>query len=287
MAEKPLTELYHPDFPALLREIPDPPQKLFVRGTLPDDTLVWLCVVGSRKFSSYGASACRKLIQELAGYPVVIVSGLALGIDAVAHQAALNSGLVTVAVPGSGIDDTALYPRAHVGLARKILEEGGALLSECAPQDEATVWSFPKRNRIMAGLCHATLIIEAHEKSGTLITARLALEYNRDVLIVPGPITSPNGTGSNRLLREGGQAVTCGADVLQALHIETAHDMPVLPANVSPDERVILEALSSPKTADELSSEIGIPVSHINMLVSMLELKRVISVRLGKIERCV
>jgi DNA processing protein len=287
MHQEDIRELRARDFPALLREIADPPKKLYLRGTLPDESFRWLCVVGSRKFSSYGATACQKLIAELSGYPVVIVSGLALGIDSIAHEAALASKLPTIGIPGSGISDDVLYPRVHVNLARKILGTGGALLSECAPQETATIWSFPKRNRLMAGLCHATLIIEAHEKSGTLITARLAMEYNRDVLVVPGPITSPNYAGSNALLREGAIAVTCGDDILKALGITVQEKAAPTFDDLLPEEKILMEILSEPKTTDELSRETGMTPSRIHILISTLEIKKYIVARLGKIERCV
>src|SRR3989344_5616066 len=161
------------DFPPLLREIPDAPKKLYVRGKLPSFNSAWLAVVGSRACTPYGRQALRYLIEGLRGYPVVIVSGLAYGIDAEAHKAALEAKLPTVAAPGSGLDWNVLYPRANVNLAREILKAGGALLSEFEPNMKATDYTFPQRNRIMAGLSHATLVVEAKEKSGSLITAKL------------------------------------------------------------------------------------------------------------------
>jgi DNA processing protein len=146
--------------PALL-EIPQPASELYVRGALPDANVTFLTVVGSRKFSTYSKEACQKLIQGLASYPIVIVSGLALGIDTIAHQTALASGLTTLAFPGSGLDEKVLYPRSNIRLAREIIEKGGALVSEFAPDFHATPYSFPQRNRLMAGLARATLIIEA------------------------------------------------------------------------------------------------------------------------------
>src|SRR3989344_4795871 len=171
------------DFPPLLREIPDAPKKLYVRGKLPSFNSAWLAVVGSRACTPYGRQALRYLIEGLRGYPVVIVSGLAYGIDAEAHKAALEAKLPTVAVPGSGLDWNVLYPRANVNLAREILKaglsgQGGALLSEFEPNLKAADYTFPQRNRIMAGLCKAALVVEAKERSGSLITARLATEYN-------------------------------------------------------------------------------------------------------------
>ena len=152
------------EFPKLLKEINDPPKRLYVEGTLPADDAKWLCVVGSRKFSNYGKEVCEELIAGLVGQPVIIVSGLALGIDAIAHNAALNAGLKTIAVPGSGLDPKVLYPKSHFQLARKILEAGGALISEFEPDMVATPYTFPQRNRIMAGLCHATLTNRGHRE---------------------------------------------------------------------------------------------------------------------------
>jgi DNA processing protein len=279
------TTLSPKEFPALLREIPDPPKRLFLRGTLPPSDVRYLCVVGSRNFSAYGATACADLIAGLRGYPIVIVSGLALGIDSVAHEAALRNGIPTIAVPGSGLLDSVLYPRVHVSLAHKILESGGVLLSESAPQEEATVWSFPKRNRLMAGLCHATLVIEAREKSGTLITARLALEYNRDVLVLPGPITSPHHEGSNRLLRQGAQAVTSADDILETLAIPHETAAPRTGDDLLPEEKTVLAALSEAHSADELSEETGIAPAQCAVIISTLEIKGYVVARLGKIER--
>src|SRR3989344_5704329 len=142
------------EFPPLLREISDPPKRLHLRGKMPSTDHKWLAVVGSRAMTTYGKQAVRHLIEGLRGYPIVVVSGLAYGVDAEAHKAALAAGLTTVAVPGSGLDWNALYPRANVGLAREILKAGGALVSEFKPEQKATDYTFPQRNRIMAGLSH-------------------------------------------------------------------------------------------------------------------------------------
>ena len=282
--QEPARRISSEEFPPLLNEIPDPPSHLFIRGKLPDLSFSWLCIVGSRKHSSYGITACQKLIRELAGYPIVIVSGLALGIDSCAHEEAIHYGIPTVAVPGSGILDSALYPRSNVGLAHKILSHDGALLSECSPEEQATVWGFPKRNRIMAGLCHATPIIEAREKSGTLITARLAMEYNRDVLIVPSSITSQAGAGSNHLLREGAHAVTSGEDILESLGI-TVNSKSISEDVLTSEERIILNSLDEPQTIDELCTTTGLDPSIVRISISLLEIKRCVTTMLGKITR--
>ena len=170
------------EFPESLKEIPQVPEKLYIVGTLPDPhAYYYLSVVGSRKYTSYGREAAERIIKGLAGYPIVIVSGLATGIDGIAHRAALDAGLLTVAFPGSGLDASVLYPRTNLALAKEIVEAGGALVSEFEPNFRAAPWTFPQRNRLMAGISQGTLVIEAEERSGTLITARLAVEYNKNV----------------------------------------------------------------------------------------------------------
>src|SRR3989338_8416810 len=182
-------------YPPLLSEIPDPPKKLYVRGALPSYEKLWLAVVGSRAATNYGRQAVRHLIEGLRGYPIVIVSGLAYGMDAEAHKAALEAGLPTVAVPGSGLDWSVLYPRANVNLAREIMKAGGAHLSEFEPNMKAADYTFPQRNRIMVGLSKAVLVIEAKERSGSLITARLATEYKHRTPRFPRSFFFPRKPG--------------------------------------------------------------------------------------------
>src|SRR3990167_6503307 len=250
-----LKQLPPDEFPALLREIPDRPKQLHLRGTLPSSENKWLAIVGSRACTEYGRRALRFLVEGLRGYPIVIVSGLAYGIDAEAHRAALDTGLTTVAVPGSGLDWNVLYPRANVALAREILEKGGALLSEEKPDMKATDYTFPKRNRVMAGLCHATLMVEAKEKSGSLITAKLTTEYNRELLVVPGNIFSEERRGTHQFLRLGATAVTSPEYILVALGMAKRGDAETLAslrADLSEDELRVIEILSTPLSRDEL-----------------------------------
>lgn len=235
--------------PPLLNEIPDPPKELWVRGSLPAYDTRWLAVVGSRKYSAYGKDACEYLIEGLRGYPITIVSGLALGIDAIAHQAALSAGLACVGVPGSGLSWDVVYPRSNVHLARKIVESGGALVSEFAPHTVAAPWTFPQRNRIMAGLSHAVLLIEAHAQSGTLITARLASDYNRDVLVVPGSIFSDQSTGVHQFLKLGATPITHPDDIIRALNLEQKEKtLPLLTG----DHARVYELLSTPQERDHI-----------------------------------
>ena len=276
--------LLAPDsFPPLLQQISDPPKQLYVRGTLPSVDRIWLAVVGSRACTKYGEQALKHLIEGLRGYPVVIVSGLAYGIDALAHRAALDNDLPTVGVPGSGLDWGVLYPRANVGLAREILENGGALLSEFKPDMKATDYTFPQRNRIMAGLCRATLMIEAKEKSGSLITAKLAIEYNRDLLVVPGSIFSAESRGTHQFLRLGATPITSPSDLLHSLDLAPREQVQILRTDLSPHEIRVMEIIGSPTSRDELLETLKLPISEANVLLSMMEIKGLIVEELGVI----
>lgn len=215
-----LRQLEQHEHPRQLLEIPSPPDRLFVRGTLPPEGTKLLAVVGSRDLSDYGREACESLIAGLAGYPISIVSGLALGADACAHEAALRAGLHTIAVPGSGLGDSVIYPRTNAGLAQKILHAGGLLLSEHPEDHRARREDFPSRNRIMVGLSDAVLVIEAGPRSGTLITARLASEYNRDLLFVPHRMNDPHAFGANLFLPLGAGVVSEPSHILDALRLD-------------------------------------------------------------------
>ena len=275
------------DFPIRLTEIPKPPEKLYYRGTLPNwDEYVFLAVVGSRNYTSYGRDVAEKLIASLAGHPVVIVSGLALGTDALAHKSALSHGIKTIAVPGSGLDDSVIAPRTNYALAQDILTAGGALLSEFDPKFKATPWAFPQRNRIMAGLCHATLIIEAGEKSGTLITAKIANDYGRDVLSVPGSIFSETSRGTNKLLHQGAIPITCVEDLHEALGLKNESKQAELPLdNFTEKELLILRALREPKNRDALTTELDLPIHEIDITLSMLEIKGAVKEEAGLLRR--
>lgn len=279
----PLQELVSSDIPKNLREIPDAPKKLFVRGELPNSSMRHLAVVGSRKASAYGISACEELIEGLAGLPIVIVSGLAFGIDSTAHKAALHAGLQTIAVPGSGLEDSVLYPASNVSLAHQIMKRGGALLSEFPPTLQAAPWTFPKRNRIMAGLCDAVLIVEAALPSGSLITARLALDYNRDVLAVPGSIFSAQSAGTNDLLRRGATLVEKSTHIADALGLAVEERSQRNYEHLSANEQLIVAYLKTPRSRDEIAEGVPLPASQVNTLLTMLELKNVIVEREGVI----
>lgn len=279
------------NFPALLHEIPGPPASLYLRGTLPDPSqFYYLAVVGSRKYTSYGREAVELLIRGLSGYPICIVSGLAMGIDGIAHRAALDAGLPTVAIPGSGLSDRVLYPRTHVSLAREIIENGGALLSEYEPECSAAPWTFPQRNRLMAGISSGTLVVEAEELSGTLITARLALDYNRNVFTVPGPIFSATSKGTNRLIRQGATPITSARELLDELGFIAPEqsDSGAHPLDLTlftPDEQAILLLLDEPRAREDILASLNTPPAQILSILTILEIKGAVQEQMGKIRR--
>lgn len=276
------------EIPPQLLEIPQPPKTLYIRGKLPKEDVIYLAIVGSRKYTSYGRDICEKLIRGLSGYPIVIVSGLAIGIDSIAHRAALDNKLTTIAFPGSGLDNNVLHPRMNVKLADEIVEKGGCLISEMEPSWKATLYSFPQRNRLMAGMSRAVLIIEAEEKSGTLITARMALDYNRDVLAVPGSALSSNSNGTNWLIKQGATPVTTSEDVLCALgfNIEKQRKSDKEKyIDCGKNELKIIELLREPMPRSELIRKSSLPIGEANALLSIMEIKELIKEELGEIRK--
>src|SRR3989338_2874707 len=273
------------DIPENLREIPQPPGKLYIAGSLPPQDTVCLAVVGSRKATTYGKDAVKKLISGLKGYKIAIVSGLAVGIDALSHEAALDAGLCAVAFPGSGISEKAFFPPTSLGLAHRIIKAGGCLLSEFEPDFKAQYYSFPMRNRLVAGISKAALIIEAQEKSGTLITARMALDYNKDVLAVPGNINSEISKGTNKLIHQGAIPITSSDDILEALgfKVDKKSKQQNLFEDARPEEKSVLKILTEPMSRDELIQMMKMPTGEANALLSIMEIKGLIREELGEI----
>lgn len=270
----PISQIPTKEFSSLLPEIPDAPSDVYVRGEMIPRGTSCLAVVGSRNYSDYGKQVVDYLIGGLRSYPIAIISGLAIGMDTLAHESALRTGLYTLAIPGSGISDGALYPRRNRGLAQKILERGGGLMSEYEPNFRATMWSFPKRNRIMAGLSHAVLLIEASEKSGTLITARLTAEYNRDLLVVPGNIFSDNSRGVHQFLKLGATPVTTPQDIIDALHLTRDEEtpVPVSSGTGSPEELQVLNLLIEPRDHDTIIRSVPFTREETLTLLMRMEL---------------
>lgn len=273
------------EFPKALLEIPQPPKDLWIMGELPPAGSTYLCIVGSRKFTSYGRESCEKIISGLRGYPITIVSGLALGIDALAHKKAIATGLKALVFPGSGLSPEAMYPKTNARLAEEIVQGGGCLMSEFPPDFKATLWGFPMRNRLMAGISKAILVVEAEERSGTMITARLATEYNRDLLAIPGSIFSSNSKGTNKLIRLGATPVTSADDVLEALgfKIDETTKLATLFDDATREEKNVLELLSEPVPRDELIRAMKMNIAEANSLLSRMEIKGLIKEELGEI----
>jgi DNA processing protein len=248
----------------------DPPLGVFVRGCAPLEVLdaPAVAIVGARTCSPYGAQVARTIGRELADAGLIVVSGLARGIDAEAHRGALEAGGRTVAVLGCGIDRD--YPASHADLAGRI-RASGLIVSEYGPGVEPAPWRFPARNRIVAGLAQATVVVEARERSGALITADLALEEGREVFAVPGEITSALSAGTNRLLALGATPLLEAADVLRSFGIEPAR--PPTPANLSEQARCALDALGDgPASIDELVATTGLGAGAVAAALSELEL---------------
>ncbi len=291
----------HPAFPANLKTVYQPPKAVYFRGSIEFEPGV--AVVGTRKISPYGRSCVDLLVPELVRLGQTVVSGLAFGIDAAAHLSALDSGGTTVAVIGTGVDDDSIYPRADLELARRIIKEGGCLMSEYPPGTPGFKNHFPERNRIIAGLSRAVLVIEAPEKSGAMITARLALESGRDVWAVPGPITHPNGWGPNRLIRDGATPIANLEDLRHALGFQEPLFSPLKgeknkslsgregrvslqdPSGfatspfrggitLTDEECGVIELLTMESlSADQISKRLGKNIAAVSILLTRLELK--------------
>lgn len=281
-----ISSLSPENFPELLKEIPDPPKKLELWGNLPKEGNKILTIVGSRKYSHYGREVCEELVAGLTGSPITIVSGLALGIDGLAHRAAIRHGLQTVALPGSGLDLKVLHPRSHVELAKEIVENGGGLISEYDSLMPAEIWTFPRRNRIMAGMSHAVIVIEAEKKSGTLITSRLATEYNREVGAVPGPISSPISEGPHMLIKMGAAIIRDSRDILELLGLEPGAQGELFNEDdLNIDEKTFLKLLETPLERDELVRRSRLDVSQANATLSLMEIKGLIKEELGEVRK--
>lgn len=238
---------------AKLKNIPDAPQQMWVKGTLPPDTLPWLAVVGTRRHSKAAPEIVERLVSPLAAAGVVIVSGLAYGVDTLAHTACLAAGGTTVAVLGSGFDHVG--PPGNRQLAADIVSHGGALVSEYPPNTPGYKANFPARNRIIAGLADATLVVEAPYKSGALITAKYARENGRPVLAVPGSILAETSAGTNLLLRRGALAVTSAKDIAETLKISLEQLNNATTAHLDPEAARVLAALShEPMPVDRIAA---------------------------------
>lgn len=269
-------------FTSVLSTIHTPPTELFVAGTLPTDRKITVAIVGSRKPTPYGVEVTHKLAYELAKQGIVIISGLAYGVDAIAHKAALDADGTTIAVLGNSLPE--IYPASHAGLAETIVRKGGALVSEKLPGESTRHYDFLKRNRIISGLADAIIVTEATEKSGTLSTIGHALDQNKEIFAVPGPITSLLSVGPNKLIQQGAHVALCAQDILDViaptLHIEQTQ----LPLGDTPLEVRIIQLIKEGTRTPELLMKELSPESPSDLLqvLTMMELKGTIKLNGGR-----
>ncbi len=267
------------NYPKLLSEIYDPPQLLYYKGQLETQDEFALAVVGTRKYTNYGKQVAEQIVKDLALNNLTIVSGLALGIDALSHLAALEVKGRTIAILGSGLDKQSIYPSANRYLADKIIASGGAVISEFPLGTPPLKHHFPQRNRIISGLSLGTLVIEAGEKSGALITASHALEQNREVFTVPGSIYSPASAGPNQLIKLGAKTVTSAADIIETLDLAqvTAYidNKKIIPESAE-EEKIISHLTHEPAHINELVRLTKLDTGIINSTLTIMEMKGMI-----------
>jgi DNA processing protein len=291
----PIKQITETDYPETLRNAKGVPKSLYIRGSLPPAHYKYLCVVGSRHPSPYGVEAVTKVISGLAGYPICIVSGLAIGIDGMAHRAALEAGLHCVAFPGSSLEWKEIYPQEHSGLAETIIRSGGAVLSEWKSGYPTGKWAFPARNRLMAGISVATLIIQANRGSGSLMTAKHAEECDRDVMAVPGSINNSLSYGPHMLIRRGAALISSSKDLLEELGFRVPRGFTAvngtqemfrgvinaLPSHIATDDLsvAIISALSLEEaTTRYLLEKTGTTIASLNERLSLLELEGLVKI---------
>lgn len=264
-----------PDYPEALKAIHDAPKTLYYIGTLPGSEERLIAVVGTRRPTPYGKQAAMDIAGRLANSGTVVVSGLAPGIDTLAHQAVVDTGKRTIAVMGTGLDEKSFYPKENLRLARSILAHGGCLMSELPPGTAGSHFTFPKRNRIVSGLSAGVVVIEAKEKSGSLITASYAKKYGKPLFAVPGPIYSMNSMGTNRLIQAGAHLALSARDILAQLGILQKPDEPQ-PVAAEPEneqERLILSALAQEQlTADGIIKKTNLSAQEVSATLALMEI---------------
>jgi DNA processing protein len=260
-------------YPPRLKEIDQPPPVLYVRGALTTEDAWAVAVVGTRRVSAYGRQVTEELASFLAANGVTIVSGLARGVDAIAHQSALKAGGRTVAVLGSGVDR--IYPPEHAQLAEKMMTSG-AVISDYAPGTPPEASNFPPRNRIISGLAMATVVVEAGETSGALITAQFAVDQGREVFAVPGNILAPQSKGTNRLIAQGARPMLSARDLLDVLNLtritEQRQVRKVLPGDEI-EQKLMSVLTHEPLHVDEIRNQTGLPIERVSATLTMMELK--------------
>lgn len=259
-------------YPDLLRHIPHPPFLLYIRGAMDVWTGNCVAVVGTRRLSEYGKRSATHLSHGLAAAGLTIVSGLASGIDTLAHLAALDVGAKTIAVLGSGVDDRAVFPPRNLDMARRIVKTGGAVLSEYAPGTHGNQFTFPQRNRIISGLSRGVLIVEADEKSGAMITAKCAIDQDRDVFVVPGSMFSVTSRGPNKLIKLGAKAVTSAEDILEEYDIFFKKGGSTIVAANETEAKIIAVLQGDPLDPNEIMRRTGLGIAEINTALAVMEI---------------
>ena len=259
------------EYPSLLKEIHSPPAVLYVLGDMPDDMSAKVGVIGTRRCSRYGVEVTRRICGGLAKQNVVVVSGMARGIDSAAHCAAMDAGGFTIAVLGCGVD--ICYPAESAEIRGRIIRQG-CVISEYPPGTEPNRGLFPERNRIISGISLAIVVTEASSKSGTMITVAHALDQGRDVMAVPGNITSALSSGSNGLIREGAELITSYEDIMHTLNLSGRENIAPNEIDLAPDEKVVYDMLDfTPLTFDEIADRTHMEAQTVNYIITMLELK--------------
>lgn len=259
----------------ILDTIANKPKALYVMGKLPPERTPTVAIVGTRKPTAYGKEVTHRLAYELAQKGVIVISGLALGVDGLAHRAALEAGGTTLAVLANGLPG--IYPATHRGLAKDILAHDGAIISEYEPETLARGFQFLERNRIVSGLSDAIIITEAAARSGTLNTAAHALEQGRDVFVVPGNITSPLSAGCNSLLKQGAIPITTANDVLEAISPQSLQPQAILPLGSTPLESTIITLLQEGiRDGDQLQKQADATAADFSQALTMLEINGII-----------
>ncbi|OGZ17671.1 MAG: DNA protecting protein DprA [Candidatus Nealsonbacteria bacterium RBG_13_36_15] len=260
------------DYPEILRKIKDPPKVLYVKGKiLPNESC--FAIVGTRRYSSYGKQVALGMANDLAESGLTIISGLAPGIDTFAHQAVLERKGRTIAVLGTGIDEKTIYPQSNLKLAKKIIETGGALVSEYPPGTRGTNFTFPQRNRIIAGLSLGILVVEAKERSGALITAEFGIKQGKKVFAVPGSIYSSNSKGPHNLIKKGVKLIDSANDILKELNLPLGDKTGII-AGETKEENLILESLKEESLyVDKIIEKTKLQAPTVASTLSSLEIK--------------
>ncbi|MCA9341000.1 DNA-processing protein DprA [Candidatus Saccharibacteria bacterium] len=259
----------------ILTHIAKPPKKLDYIGVLPNNRRPSVAVVGTRKPTSYGIEVTSKITSELARHGIIIISGLALGVDAIAHRSALESGGVTIAILANGLPN--IYPASNASLGKEIILNGGAVISEYPQHSRARPYQFLERNRLVSGLADAIIITEASARSGTLNTASRALEQGKDVFVVPGPITSPMSFGCNQLIKQGASPLTSSRDIIELLMPSDSKQQTSLPLGDTPLEDSIIKLFSDGiRDGDEIRNKLSVSAAELSQALTMLEINGII-----------